>query len=201
MAEQCSNITDLPLCKIDASYIRPDSGVAILPCLFSIPLFITQCVSLFIRLQFNWRNSQFISYVLAIIAMALTIVAYKSTGLDPESIFIWTPVSLIVDVGTIIHLIAYSIKDEPFSLPGWMRRTGDGAQDGMAGHPGREMNDIDNVNPGPVNPAPNAQQPRKWTTAVFCFGFLCLLFLIVLQFIGLVYAFHPREHSAQLEQL
>ena len=77
MSKLCPLIATLPNCSISNSYLRPDAGVAIIPAIFSGPIFFTQLISLFVRVFLDWRNSQLLSHMLAILSIVLIIVALQ----------------------------------------------------------------------------------------------------------------------------
>jgi hypothetical protein len=190
MADICPAILSLDYCKIDSSYIRPDKGVAIMPVLFTIPLFLVQCFSLFTRLVFDWRDSQLLSHIIAFGGIVLSIVAYHSTHLSASEIFIWTPVSLIVDVGTIMHLIVITREDPEvhYWLPRWAERIrwryqNDYALDNIPVQRGQVQQPLLNGN----NAEP-ARKGKKRTTFIFILSHVWILTFIVLQIIALVFA-------------
>jgi hypothetical protein len=207
MAESCPAIISLEYCKINSSYIRPDIGVAIMPVIFTIPLFLTQCFALFTRLVFDWRDSQLLSHVIAFGGIVLTIVAYISTSLQASQIYVWTPVSLIVDVGTIMHLIVITREDPDvhFWVPRWAERL-------------RWKHQTDNnypMNPPDYQPPPVIQQPllnggnqhgvpqklgKKRTTFVFCLSHIWLLAFIILQIVGLAYSLFRLLTTSEFAQ-
>jgi hypothetical protein len=177
-----------------------------MPVLFSIPLFLTQCTSLFIRLRLDWKNSQLLSFILAIAAIALTIVAYKSTHLDAAEVYIWTPVSLIVDIGTLIHWMVCILRDpgERFWMPATFKKPLGGSQ-GINKDVELQVQTIplaEYPEQLPLVESPvqhEAPRPRKWSTTAFCIAVLSLVFLVVLQIVGLVAAFQSRNDKVLVQ--
>ena len=112
----CPSIETLDNCTISPSYIRLDEGGAIIPFLYAVVLLLTHIFSFFTRVFLEWKSSQLLTIILATLAIGLTVSAYKSTKLDGQSVYSWTPVTLGTDVGAMIHLIYLLMYDEDMGL-------------------------------------------------------------------------------------
>lgn len=202
MAESCPNIVSLDYCRIESSYIRPAIGIAIMPVLFTIPLFLVQCFSLFTRLVFDWRDSQLLSHIIAFGSIFLAIVAYYSTSLTAAQIYVWTPVSLIVDVGTIMHLIVITREDPEvhYWLPRWAERIHWRYQNEYS------LGNIP-VHRGPIQQpllnGADADPPKsgkKRTTFIFILSHIWILAVVLLQIMGLVFSLRRLIAETPSEQ-
>jgi hypothetical protein len=45
------------------------------------------------------------------------IQGYRSTGLAAEKVFVWTPVTLVIDAGSMLHLCVLIVEGEGRKLP------------------------------------------------------------------------------------
>jgi hypothetical protein len=110
----CPSLGTLHNCSIPTSYIRPDEGFAVMPWVFSAGLFLAHLVSSVCRIFLQpYDRSQLLAIVLAVYAVAVTILAYQSTRFDAEKIFIWTPLMVAGDVAALIHLIKEQYPNGP----------------------------------------------------------------------------------------
>lgn len=108
----CPALGTLQNCSIPTSYIRPDEGFAVMPWVFSAGLFLAHLASSVCRIFLQpYDRSQLLAIVLAVYAVAVTILAYQSTRFDGEKIFIWTPLMVAGDVAALIHLIKEQYPD------------------------------------------------------------------------------------------
>jgi hypothetical protein len=83
-----------------------------MPWVFSACLFAAHLASSVCRIFLQpYDRSQLLALVLAVYAVAVTILAYQSTRFDAEKIFIWTPLMVAGDVAALIHLIKEQCPD------------------------------------------------------------------------------------------
>jgi hypothetical protein len=106
----CPDLNSLANCTIHASYIRPDSGVALMPWIYSAIMLLIHLPSVIVRIV-KWESAQLLSLFLSIFSVGLTILAYKSTHFDPNKIYIWTPIALTLDVGAVLHIIVIVVEE------------------------------------------------------------------------------------------
>src|SRR5208282_5257772 len=97
-------------CSISWSYIRPGQGMSIIPCLLVAVLLVIHVPVAIVRIV-RWESVQVWSLALAALAIAMTSLAYKSTSYDPQQIYVWTSLPLILDVGAMIQLFALLFQD------------------------------------------------------------------------------------------
>jgi hypothetical protein len=108
----CPPLGTLLNCSIPASYIRPDEGFAVMPWVFSAGLFVSHLLSSVCRIFLQpYDRSQLLALVLAVWAVAVTILGYQSTGFEGAKIYIWTPLMMAGDVAALIHLIKEQFPD------------------------------------------------------------------------------------------
>lgn len=83
-----------------------------MPWVFSAGLLVAHLLSSVCRIFLQpYDRSQLLAIVLAVYAVAVTIVAYQSTRFEAEKIFIWTPLMVAGDVAALIHLIKEQYPD------------------------------------------------------------------------------------------
>jgi hypothetical protein len=99
------NFDTLPLCPIKHTYLRPDKGMSIVPWLISLLLLLVHLPLATIRIQ-RWEKAQIISVVLAGVSCIVVTMAYRSSKLTAETIYVWSPVILIGDVGAVLQVLA-----------------------------------------------------------------------------------------------
>src|SRR5277367_1104616 len=106
----CPQVNTIHNCSIDATYIRPDSAISIIPWLYSLVLLIVHLPLILIRVL-KWETGQVWSLAMATLSIALTILSFHSTGLAAEKVYIWMPVALAVDVGAVMQVFILIIEE------------------------------------------------------------------------------------------
>ena len=110
----CPALASLQNCSIPTSYIRPDEGFAVMPWIFGAALFLAHLASSVCRIFLKpYDRSQLLAIVLAVYAVAVTILAYQSTRFEAQKIMIWTPLMVAGDVAALIHLIKEQYPNGP----------------------------------------------------------------------------------------
>ena len=84
--------------------------MSIIPCLLVVVLLVIHVPVAIVRIV-RWESVQVWSLALAALAIAMTSLAYKSTSYDPQQIYVWTSLPLILDVGAMIQLFALLFQD------------------------------------------------------------------------------------------
>lgn len=99
---------------IESTYLRPDAAGSILPWPYTLMWLLIHTPLVLIRVV-RWQRVQVLSIVLAATTMALTIEAFLSTQRKASEVLVWTPLTLILDVGSmmqLVYLILEDIKDQ-----------------------------------------------------------------------------------------
>ena len=91
------------------SYLRPGGGMSIIPWLLVVAILVVHIPVVIVRIV-RWESGQVWSLALAAFAITLTTLAYRSTEFDPQQIYVWTPLPLIIDVGAMIQLFALILE-------------------------------------------------------------------------------------------
>jgi hypothetical protein len=186
-----------------ATYLRPDASGSILPWPYTLCWLIIHLPTVIIRVM-RWEKAQTLSLVLALISVAWSIQAYKSTGLTPEHVLVWMPVTLLLDVGAVMQVFWLVVEDAGFrplvdALVRSVRTTVPGGGVGS----GQEMRETEedprlhrsseaSQEESLHNPSSKVQRPgRKAFVALS--AVLLLIALVILQLIGLSKAIIGRR--------
>jgi hypothetical protein len=94
-----------------ATYLRPDVGGALLPWLYTVFAILIHLPVAVIRVA-RWERVQILSLALAAFTIVLTVQSYTSTGLAPDKILVWMPLTLPLDAGSMLQLFALIVEDE-----------------------------------------------------------------------------------------
>jgi len=121
----CPNIYTIKPCATEASYLREGAGNTFMPWLFALLLTLFHLAVLFGRIR-RWEKSQYLSIATASFALFLTGIAYVSTNLSAETVYVWFPITLSGDIGAVLqlHAIIYNehrktIADLKYIEPMW----------------------------------------------------------------------------------
>ncbi|KAI1852944.1 hypothetical protein JX265_012972 [Neoarthrinium moseri] len=93
----------------ESTYLRPDAAGSIVPWPYALAWLLIHAPLVLIRVT-RWQKVQVLSLVLAAISMGWSVEAYLSTQRRPEEVLVWTPLTIILDVGAVIQL-AYLIVE------------------------------------------------------------------------------------------
>jgi uncharacterized integral membrane protein len=93
-----------------ATYLRPDVAGALVPWLYTIVIICIHLPVVLVRVQ-RWDKVQTISLALAVFQIAITLQGYKSTGLAPEEVLVWMPLTLPLDAGSMLQLAVLIVED------------------------------------------------------------------------------------------
>lgn len=110
-------------CILSIQYIRQDAGTVIIPWIYSLVLVLLHFPLVLVRVL-KWDAGQMWSIAMAIFSLSLTSLAYQSTAFDPNQIYIWLPITLVIDVGAVMQVILLLIRtpanpDEPDGKQTW----------------------------------------------------------------------------------
>jgi len=111
MSNVSCQILSLPNCTIPISYIQPDKGVALIPWIYTVLLLIVHLPLILIKVA-KWETGQLLSLALSSFAVGLTILSFHSTRLEPSQVYIWTPLTLTIDVGALLQIMALIWEDK-----------------------------------------------------------------------------------------
>jgi hypothetical protein len=104
----CPSVYNLPKCVIQKTYLRPGPGNTLMPWSLSAVLCVIHAGVLATRIT-KWDKSLYLSLAMAAFSMLFTALAYRSTNLSPDSIYVWLPLTLAGDVGAVLqaHALIY----------------------------------------------------------------------------------------------
>jgi hypothetical protein len=92
-----------------ATYIRPDNGCSLQPWLLVVFQIIIHSPAVLVRMA-RWERVQIFSLALASVNIAIYIQAYVSTGLTAHQVLVWTPLTLILDAGSLLQVLVLIIE-------------------------------------------------------------------------------------------
>ena len=118
-----NEVLNLPIDDLEgSSYIRPDVGGALLPWIYTIIVIIVHVPMVVIRVV-RWQRVQAWCLASTILTLVITIQGYKSTAFAPEMILTWTPLLLVIDVGSMAQVLFLIVEDRHLLSRLWRRLT------------------------------------------------------------------------------
>ena len=87
----------------EASYLRPDTGGALLPWAYTIIIIVLHLPVVVVRVV-RWELVQSWCIATAFFTVVLYVQSYVSTGFDPAQILVWTPLLLVIDAGAMAQI-------------------------------------------------------------------------------------------------
>ena len=103
-----SNITS-------TSYLRPDTGGALLPWIYTVLIIVIHLPVVIIRVV-RWEIVQSWCLVSTLFTVIVYTQAYISTNFDPAKILVWTPVVLVIDAGSMLQVFFLVIEAKKILL-------------------------------------------------------------------------------------
>lgn len=94
---------------INKSYLRPNTGGALLPWIYTVIIILIHLPVVIIRVV-RWEVVQSWCIVFAVFTIAIVTQSYVSTRFDPAEILIWTPIILVIDAGSMIQVFFLVIE-------------------------------------------------------------------------------------------
>ena len=94
---------------ISVNYFRPDTGVALMPWMYTAIVIVVHLPMVFIRVT-RWEIVQVWSIIFTAFTVVLYIQAYVSTKFDPAQILLWTPLILVIDAGSMAQVFFLVIE-------------------------------------------------------------------------------------------
>jgi hypothetical protein len=116
----CPSVYDLPKCVIQKTYLRPGPGNTLMPWVLAAVLSVIHAGVLATRIT-KWDKSQYLSLALAGFSLVFTALAYGSTTLSADSIYVWLPITLAGDVGAVLQGQALIYKDHGSRILGYIK--------------------------------------------------------------------------------
>jgi hypothetical protein len=98
----CPSVYDLAACVITESYLRPGPGNTFMPWLFALMFLLLHVALLWGRVT-RWEKSQYISLAMAAFTIFLTSLAFASSKLTADTVYVWLPWTLSSEVGAILQ--------------------------------------------------------------------------------------------------
>lgn len=87
----------------ETTYLRPDIAGSILPWPYALAWLLIHVPLVLIRVA-RWEKVQMLSLFLAAVSIASFTQAYSSTQRRPEEILVWSPLTIVLDVGAVLQL-------------------------------------------------------------------------------------------------
>ena len=85
------------------SYFRPDTGVALMPWIYTVGVIIIHLPMVLVRVT-RWEIIQVWSLVFTAFTVVVVIQAYVSSKFNPAQILLWTPLMLVIDAGSMAQV-------------------------------------------------------------------------------------------------
>ena len=92
-----------------AWYLRPDTGGAVLPWVYTIILIVIHAPTVIIRVV-RWEMVQTWCLVATLLTVVLFIQTYTSTRFAPAQVLTWTPIVLVIDAGSMLQLFVLVVE-------------------------------------------------------------------------------------------
>ena len=103
------------------SYLRPDTGGALLPWIYAIVILIVHIPVVFIRVV-RWEAIQYYNLTSTFFTLVLYTQAYISTKFDGAKVLVWTPLVLVIDAGSMLQVFFLIIEAKKKSLEDQVER-------------------------------------------------------------------------------
>ena len=136
--------------------------------------------------------------LMAFFSIGLTIVEYASTRLNANTIFVWTPIVLALDIGAVLQVFILVLERDGERLPVWNK-----FMTWVHWRTGRQVYAI-NLPPIPSDEGEVVAEPSIEVKEIrgivsinvlLITSVLCLVTLLILQFVGLIYAGIGLNHA------
>jgi hypothetical protein len=92
------------------TYIRPDNGGSLQPWLLVVFQIAIHSPAVVVRMA-RWERVQILSLALALVMITIYIQAYVSTGLAAKTVLVWTPLTLILDAGSLLQILVLIVEE------------------------------------------------------------------------------------------
>ena len=102
---QLNALTNLPT----ISYLRPDTGGALLPWIYAIVILIVHIPVVLIRVV-RWEAVQYYNLTSTFFTLIVYTQAYISTRFDVAKVLVWTPLVLVIDAGSMLQIFFLIIE-------------------------------------------------------------------------------------------
>ena len=98
-----------------AWYLRPDTGGAVLPWVYTIILIVIHAPTVIIRVV-RWEMVQTWCLVATFLTVVLFIQTYASTQFAPDQVLTWTSIVLVIDAGSMLQLFVLVLEKESLGI-------------------------------------------------------------------------------------
>jgi hypothetical protein len=99
------------------SYLRPDTGAALLPWVYTMIAIIIHIPVVFVRAT-RWDIVQTWCIVSTFFVIIVYVQAYISTNFAANQILVWTPLILIIDAGSMLQIFFLVLETRPVRIQG-----------------------------------------------------------------------------------
>jgi hypothetical protein len=93
-----------------ATYIRPDNGCSLQPWLLVVFQIIIHSPAVLVRMA-RWERVQMFSLAIATVNIIIYVQAYVSTRLTAVQVLVWTPLTLILDAGSLLQILVLIVEN------------------------------------------------------------------------------------------
>ncbi len=97
------------------SYLRPDTGGALLPWIYTIVVIIVHLPVVVIRVV-RWQAMQYFCLASTFFTVVVYTQAYVSTRFDAAKVLVWTPLILVIDAGSMLQVFFLIIEAKKESV-------------------------------------------------------------------------------------
>jgi hypothetical protein len=99
------------------SYLRPDTGAALLPWVYTIVAIVIHVPVVIVRAT-RWDIVQNWCLVSTFLIIMVYVLAYISTNFAADQILVWTPLVLIIDAGSMLQIFFLVLETESLRING-----------------------------------------------------------------------------------
>ncbi len=99
------------------SYLRPDTGAALLPWVYTMIAIIVHLPVVVVRVT-RWDIVQTWCIVSTLFVVIVYVQAYISTNFAASQILVWTPLILIIDAGSMLQIFFLALETRPMRIQG-----------------------------------------------------------------------------------
>ena len=93
------------------SYLRPDTGGALLPWIYTIVILVIHLPVVVIRVV-RWQAVQYWCLVSTLLTVITYTQAYISTRFDAAKVLVWTPLILVIDAGSMLQVFFLVVESK-----------------------------------------------------------------------------------------
>ncbi|KAH7393749.1 hypothetical protein BKA64DRAFT_95908 [Cadophora sp. MPI-SDFR-AT-0126] len=97
-------------------YLRPDVGGSLPPWILTVLAIVLELPVVIVRIA-RWEKTQLICLFISTLGAYIITQAYISTHLSPDKVLVWTPISLVLPAGAMIHQLVLLVEMRGSQIP------------------------------------------------------------------------------------